>query len=320
MDNYVSPKRLRKGSRVAIVAPASPFRSDEMLASLDVIREVGLVPVLGENVRNVKSDRVHAANVIDRADELMWAFTDPTIDGIIAATGGFGSAGVLPYLDYAAISRSRKPLLGMSDVTALNNGLLAGARLISINGQSPNIRVDEGEARRESDAQSFATTLQMMMSDKEWGEQAFETMNRFMPRTIVPGAASGHVVGCNAETFTTLFGTPFMPNVEGAILFVEDVHKDGSALARIFLHIEMVGVLDAVAGVVIGQFEDVPDKTDPKVPDVDDVLREYFGDLEVPVAFGYSFSHGDMTIPIPVGAQCEMDATTGRVSFRFTMA
>lgn len=316
---YVSPKRLRRGSRIAIVAPASPFRSDELFDSLDVVKEMGLVPVLGDNVRNVKSDRVHAASVIDRVDELMWAFSDPTIDGVIAATGGFGSAGVLPYLDYEVIQRSRKPLLGMSDISALNNGILAKARLISINGQSPNIRVDEGQARHDSDTASFRLALEMLMSDKEWGDSVFK-INQFLPRTLVPGTASGPVIGGNAETFTNLFGTGFSPDPTGAILFVEDVHKDGEAMARTFLHMELAGVLDAVAGVVIGQFEDVPQKTDPKVPDVDDVLREYFGGLSVPVVYGYSFSHGDWTIPVPIGAECDMDATTGAVSFRFKMA
>ncbi len=316
---YVSPKRLRRGSKVAIVAPASPFRSDEMLESLDVIREIGLVPVLGDNVRNVKSDRVHAASVIERVDELMWAFSDPTIDAVIAATGGFGSAGTLPYLDFDVIQRSRKALLGMSDISALNNGILAKARLITINGQSPNIRVDEGVEARDADAESFKMTLELMMSDHEWGEHPFK-INQHLPRTIIPGAASGHVIGCNAETFTNLFGTPFLPDPNGAILFVEDVHKEGESMARIFLHMEMVGILDAAAGVVIGEFSDVPNKTDAKVPDMDDVLREYFGHLDCPVTYGYSFSHGDWTIPVPVGAQCEMDATSGRVAFRFRMA
>lgn len=316
---FLAPKRLRQGSKLAIVAPASPFRSDELLESLDIIKQMGFVPVLGDNVRNVKSDRTHSATVIDRVDELMWAFTDPTIDGVIAATGGFGSAGVLPYLDYEAIQRSRKPLLGMSDISALNNGILAQARLISINGQSPNVRVDEGTSKTHADAESLKLALNMMMSDKEWGEEGFK-INQFLPRTIVPGAASGHVIGCNAETFTNLFGTPYLPDPTGAILFVEDVHKDGEQLGRIFLHMQLIGVLDSVAGVVIGQFEDVPAKEDPKVPDVDDVLREYFGSIEVPCVYGYSFSHGDWTIPVPVGAQCDMDATTGKVSFRFKMA
>src|SRR5690348_12124779 len=128
---YVAPKRLNPGSRVAIVAPASPFRTDELVAGLDVVKECGLEPVLGKNVRTLNTVDIHAAPLMDRVEELMWAFTEPGIDGIFTCLGGMGSGELLPYLDYAAIRRSRRPLIGLSDITALNNGILAGAGLIS---------------------------------------------------------------------------------------------------------------------------------------------------------------------------------------------
>lgn len=315
---YLTPKRITPGSRVAIVAPASPFQSDELTESLDIIKELGLVPVLGENVKNIRTDGVHAASVIQRVDELMWAFSDQSISAVIVATGGYGSAGVLPYLDYDIIARSRKPLLGMSDITALNNGILKGARLISINGQSPNIRLDKGQRCMQADTESFRLTLRLMMSKNEWADRPF-SINQFTPRTLSPGTATGHVVGGNCDTFTNLIGTPYLPDCEGAILFIEDVHKGGETLARQFLHMQMAGILDKISGVVIGQFADEPRPMMAKEPAIEDVLEEYFTD-SVPCVYGYSFSHGDWTIPVPVGAECTMDATTGDVSFRFKMA
>lgn len=317
---YLAPRMLRPGDKVAIVAPASPFKTDELIESLDVLRECCLEPVLGPNVAHLKPVNVHAAPLEDRVDELMWAFSDPEIKGVIVATGGNGSAGVLPYLDYEVIARSRKVLLGMSDITALHNGILARAGLIGISGQSPNIRLDRGRAIREADTESFRRTLDLLMDSREWGERPFE-VNQYLPRTLSSGQACGTIIGGNCDTFAHLLGTPFAPNMAGTILFLEDTHKDGGLLSRQFLHLKLAGVFDQVAGIVIGEFAEVPkagsDRDHPS-PAIEDVLLEYFADGP-PCVYGYSFSHGAMTLPVPIGAQCAMDADTGQVMFQFTM-
>lgn len=314
---YLSPKQLHQGSRVAIVAPASPFQADELVAGLDVIKQCGLEPVLGPNVRHLRTDDVHAAPLMDRVKELMWAFTAPDIDAVICALGGYGSAETLPYLDFDRIRKSRRALLGLSDISALNNGLLAGAGLISINGQYPAIRLDKGEKIRQLDCESLEFVLKLMMSGDPWKDRPF-AYNELLPRTVSPGKAQGHAVGCNLETFCCLLGTPFFPDVEDAILFIEDVRKDGEAIARQLSHLSLAGVFDKVAGIVVGEFAEVPLKTEAKVPSVDDVVSHYLSDGP-PCVSGYSFSHGAWTIPIPVGAQCTMDADSGEVSFDFTM-
>lgn len=314
---YIAPKRLRVGDVVAIIAPASSFKTDELVEGLDVIKEAGLRPVLGPNVKRLKSLNIRAASVRDRVNELMWAFSDPSISGVIVATGGNGSAECLPYLDYALIAQGRRPLLGMSDISALNNGILAKANLISINGQSPNIRLDEGERNRESDSASLQLALELMMSDQEWSALPF-AFNEYLPRTVCPGRAQGYVVGCNNDTFVHLLGTAYMPDLHDTILFIEDTHKSGEVLSRQFIHMQLAGVFDQIAGIVIGEFADVPDRTSDREPSIEDVLSEYLGN-GVPCVYGYSFSHGPLTSPIPVGALCEMDADEGTVEFKFTM-
>lgn len=315
---YLAPKRLRPGSRVALVAPASPFRTDELIAGLDVVKECGLIPVLGANVRNLRSSDVHGAPLMQRAEELMWAFTEPGIDAVITVLGGIGSGETLPYLDFGRIRESRRCVLGLSDITALNNGILAGAGLCSVNGQYPSVRIDQGDYLRGTDSESLRFTLELMMNDRPWGDRPFQ-LNQLMPRTVSPGKARGHAIGCNLETLCTLLGTPFMPEVEGAVLFIEDMHKSGEAVARSLGHLRLAGVLDRVAGIVIGEFVEVPTKLEDKVPAIEDVIEQYFADGP-PCSFGYSFSHGPMTCPIPIGAECSLDADSGEVSFDFSMA
>jgi len=313
----IVPRRLRPGSRVALVAPASPFKTDEVTEGMDIMREAGLVPVLGPCVKNLRSDNIHAASITDRANELNWAFTDPSIAGIITVCGGMGSAAVLPFLDYRAIRASRKPFLGMSDITALHMGILAKSGLITFNGQSPSIRLDKGRAIREADSESFRLTLRLLMSDEPWGTKPFD-FSEYFPRHVCPGAASGIAVGGNADTFVHLLGTPFMPEMTGTVLFIEDVHKTGEVLGREFLHMRLAGLLGQVNGIVIGEFAEVPKRTEEREPSVENVIEEYFK-VGVPCTYGYPFSHGPLTGPVPIGAQSSFDEM-GTVSFDFAMA
>jgi muramoyltetrapeptide carboxypeptidase len=312
------PKRLRSGSRVAIVAPSGPIISDEVQAGIDIIRECGLEPVLGPCVKTLKTTAAHAASVRDRVEELNWAFSHPGIAGVIAAVGGEGSAAVLPYLDYDAIRKSRKPFVGMSDLTSINTALFTKSGLISFSGQTPSIRLDKGQKIQDADSESFRWTLELLKSDQTWGSQPFK-FNPHFPRTVCPGRSSGIAIGGNLDTFVHLIGTPYMAQPDNTILFIEDVHKGGEQISRELLHLRLSGFLDRVAGIVIGEFEDIPKSVDAKIPSVEDTILEYCGH-GVPCTYGYSFSHGPHTSPIPIGADTFIDADTGDVLFDFKMA
>lgn len=312
------PKRLRNNARVAIVAPSGPIITEEVQAGIDIIRECGLEPVLGPCVKNLKTTGDHAGSVKDRVDELNWAFSQPGIAGVIGAVGGEGSAAVLPYLDYAKIRASQKPFVGMSDLTAINTALYNNAGLISFNGQTPSIRLDKGRKIQELDSESFKLTLELLKSDQTWGSRPFQ-FNPHFPRTVSPGKIQGIAVGGNLDTFVHLVGTPYMPQPDNMVLFVEDVHKDGVEISRELLHLRLAGFLERVSGIVIGEFEDVPKDLEGKIPSIEDVLLEYCGHGP-PCTYGYSFSHGPRTSPIPIGANTLVDADTGEVYFDFKMS
>lgn len=315
---YVSPKRLKKGDKVAIIAPAEAWISDELEEGLDIIREAGLVPVLGKNAKKMNVDPPFSAPLEDRIKEINWAFSDPSVSGVIPVVGGFGCAELLSHLDYKLIRKRRLAFLGMSDVSALNNGILHGAGLITINGQSPSIRVDQGSKLRKTDSESLKFALELMMSDEPWESRPLE-INDQTARTVTGGKATGHIIGCNLETFESLIGTEHMPEALGAILFIEDVRKDTIGLARMMLHLKMCGILDSVAGIVVGEFAE-ENKSDKKTdPTIDEVIDMYLKPIGVPCVYGYSFSHGPYTMPIPVGATVTIDADSGELVFDFSM-
>ena len=312
--NYVAPHRVRYGSKVAIVAPASPVKQDQLTEGLDVIRQLGLKPVLGPCVKNLRTDDMCSAPAQERAMELHWAFGNPEISAVICALGGIGSAATLPYLDYGLIRKSRKAFLGRSDITALNCGFLASAGLITINGQTPSIHLDEGERALQFQTQSLVRTLTLMMSENNWQSDPF-SLHTNVVQTVSSGTAQGPAIGCNIDTLTRLIGTRYLPALKGAILFIEDIHKSVEFLSRIFLQLKLSGILDSLAGVVIGEFLDLKN-CDNK--DVQKVILEYFSDGP-PCVYGLPFSHGSVVAPIPIGAMCYLDADTQDVSFDFRM-
>ena len=317
----IFPQRIKYGSRVAIVAPASSFEADELLVGLDLIKECGLKPVLGPCVKNVKSSFSHAGTVQARAAELNWAFSQPGISAILCVKGGEGSAGLLPHLDYEAIKRSRRPFIGKSDITSLCNGIFFKTGLVTINGMSCSIHTKKGHDRFEKDCESLKYNLQLLMSEENWGTSPL-LRNEFIPRTVSPGVAEGIALGGNCDTFTRMLGTEFFPDTQDAILFLEDTHKEAESLARQFLHLQLSGILKKVKGVVLGEFFlEQPEKIKSKKCklSIDDVILEYFSD-GAPCSYGYSFSHGNIINPIPIGARCKLDATTGNVTFDFKMS
>jgi len=309
---------LHQGDRVAIVAPAAQFRADELMQALDVIKEMGLKPVLGPEVRKLNSENVYDAPLENRTRELMWAMTNPNVEGVIAVLGGFGSAELLPHLDYRAIRDAGKVFVGKSDLTAINSALLKKSGLISINGKTAVIRRTDSGNFMDTDVTSLKHTLSLLMSDDTWGTEAFK-INQFVPRVITPGKFSGRVIGGNLETLTCLVGTGFFPNPNGAVLFIEDVHKSGVNIARRLLQLKMAGVLDKVVGVVIGEFAEVelPKGTQGDYL-INDTLQRFFHNI--PSVYGYSFSHGSHIMPIPIGSTAHVDTDTCEVYFDFKMS
>jgi len=314
---YTTPRKLRRGSRVALIAPSSPFIPKEIMEGMDIMKEEGLVPVLGPCVRNLKSDNIHSAPLKDRVQEFNWAFSDPNVEGVFSVGGGAGCAALLPHVDYHSIRKSRKAFLGISDNVALNNGILAKAGLINFVGQPPCIRVDEGEHLRRADSESFQHTIRLLMSNEEWGTKPFN-FNESFPRTLCPGTGRGLAVGGNMDTFVHLIGTPFMPDTVNCVLFLEDVHKNGTSVGRELLHLRLAGVISQANAIVLGEFSEVPNTNDERTPSIERAIKEYLVPGP-PCTYGYPFSHGPYTGPIPIGAMCDVDATEGVVNFEFAM-
>lgn len=302
------PPRLRQGDTVGLIAPAS---SDDEPLHLEFARQnilgMGLVPKLGRHV----ADRYGylSGTDEDRAADINAMFEDDTVRAIFAIRGGWGSARLLPLLDWDLIRSRPKLLIGSSDVTALHLALAARVGYASIH--APNVGNRWGEV-------SWNSLWRLAFTGETpiLGEGDGSGAGRDRPRitTIRGGKASGPLIGGNLTILSTLMGTPWLPDFTGAILFLEDVGEAEYRIDRMMNQLALAGVLKRVAGVVFGQcarcHSDVPDYAGFTIPDI---LSQYLLPLGVPVFSGANIGHVSNQLSIPVGANVEMDADAGTI-------
>jgi muramoyltetrapeptide carboxypeptidase len=305
-------RRLRLGDTVGLIAPAS---SDDEPAHLDnalnTVRGMGLVPKLGRHV----ADRYGylSGTDRDRAADINAMFADDDVRAIFSVRGGWGSARLLPLLDWPLIRSHPKLLIGFSDVTALHLALAARAGFPSIH--APNVSNRWDAISWESFWQLAFNGQAPILGEAPRNEAASEaTGDLWRTTTIQGGKASGRLLGGNLTVLSTLMGTPWLPDFTGAILFLEDVGEAEYRIDRMMNQLALGGVLGKVAGVVFGQCtrctEGYPDYAGFTVPQV---LHQHVAKLGVPAFFGANFGHIGNQLSLPVGARVEMDADAGTI-------
>jgi muramoyltetrapeptide carboxypeptidase len=306
----VRPSKLGPGSRIALIAPAGPLlERDDLTRAEELCRALGYAPTLGKNA--YRRHGYLAGTDDERLSDINHAFQDPSIDAIWCIRGGYGSLRLLERIDYAALSRRPKPVMGFSDITAILNAVTRRSGVVTFH--APVARAAMPRFSREH----FEMVLAAPRSAGRLGRLPTPTdvlvpqENRIV--TLVPGTAEGPLAGGNLTLLHCLIGTPYFPDLEGAILFLEDVGEDLYNVDRILAHLRLTGAFQALAGVIIGRFSELHRSGRDGALGYDEVLATYFEPLGIPVAYGFPIGHVEAQWTIPLGIRCRLDATAGEV-------
>ena len=296
-----TPPRLRIGDTVGVVAPASPVSSDDSLdRAAWWLRGMGLVPKFGAHAGD--RDGYLAGTDANRAADLNAMYADPDVRAVFAARGGWGAARILPLLDWNVIRAHLKLLIGFSDVTALHLGFATRAGYATIHG---------GNATSSWRKESWESLWRLAFAGDVpvLGGAAEEAAARRPARTINGGKARGRLLGGNLTIVSTLMGTDWLPDLAGAILFLEDVDEAEYRIDRMFQQLRLAGMLDRVSGVVFGQCTDCR-STDAGYDGftLDQIVDQYLGRLGVPAFTGANIGHVANQLSLPSGAAVELDA------------
>ena len=281
------PARIR-GSKIALLSTSSALPDEQLLAAQAEVEAAGMIPVTMPHASDAYG--YLAGRDEDRAADLMQAFLDDEIGAIWAVRGGYGAARLLPYLDFDAIHRNAKPLVGYSDHTALQLALLARARVSSFHGvfRKPNA---ESPASRLFDELFFKEQASIQLDLEEASRETAVGP----PEIIHPGSAKGMLIGGNLTVFQSMLGTPYMPELKGAILFLEDVHEVPYRVDRMLNQLKQLGILKGAQAILLGQFthdrEDLGERLAPGPFEMEEILRDAVHDLMIPVIANLPFGH-----------------------------
>ncbi len=302
----LKPRRLRVGSAIGLVNPARAlFETETADLQAEAIEAIGLEPRRGANYRARRG--YLAGTDQQRADDINAFFADPEIDGLWA-TGGWGSARVLPLLDYDLIARNPKVVVGFSDATALLLALHARTGLVTFHGPFPKHRTSaEWQQRLLFEGHA----VDMMPPDDRSDHEMVQRRDRIL--TITPGSARGRLVGGNLAVLSAIVGSGFLPDWRGAILFLEEVREEVYRVDRMLTQLRLAGVFDQIAGFVFGHCTRCDSGNGFGSLTVEEVLRDHLEPVGVPAFYGAMVGHIERQFTLPIGIEAEIDADTGRI-------
>ena len=289
------PKTLRRGSRFAVVAPASPGKSDRVAAGQKELERLGFSVMLPENF---PPDGYFASRTDSRYSEFLNALADPASDALIATRGGYGSV----YLLEQGLPKSLplKPLIGFSDITTLQIYLWRAHRWTGFYGPMLAAGLDHGPGVPGGyDEASFRNAL-----SKTSGSWTIPLQGEILQ----PGSAEGIVLGGAMTLLEATLGTPWELDTDGAILILEDRAMKPYQIDRVLMHLKHARKLCKIHGLILGDFPDC----EPPVagsPSVRDVCARILAPLGIPIVYGAPIGHTARSIlTMPLGVRARLNA------------
>jgi muramoyltetrapeptide carboxypeptidase len=305
----IRPPRLSYGTRVALVAPAGPLLElDDQQRAAELCRALGWEPVLAPNAG--AQHGYLAGTDAQRLGDLNNALGDDSIGAIWCIRGGYGLTRIVAGVNYAAARRHPKVVLGFSDVTALLLALHQQTGLITFHG--PVARHDMTAFTRAhlEPLVTSAAPAGLLRGPPPPADVLVPQQHRVV--SIAGGEAEGPLIGGNLSLVQCLVGTPYLPSLDGAILFLEDVGEELYRVDRMLSHLRLAGQLERLAGVALGRFTEMSRRGSDGANGLDRVLSDYLTPLGIPVVLGLPFGHvaDQWTLPIGTRARLDGDAAT----------
>lgn len=314
--NVTFPPKLMPGDLIRVVAPA---RSRALVAEHDLtalieerFAQMGLRLSYGAHAE--ERDSFDSSSIESRVADLHQAFADPEVAGILTVIGGFNSNELLPHLDWELIAANPKVFCGYSDITALQNAILAHTGLVTYSG--PHWSSFGMRDHFEQTQQWFTDTLfndhslelkpSPQWTDDNWFTQqdnrhAFDNDGWW---ELQPGTAAGRIIGGNLCTLNLLQGTPHMPSLDGALLFLEDDYESHpSTFARDLTSLLQVPDAKGVTGLVIGRFQQASRMSRELLQQI---INNQSGLKGLPVLANADFGHTSPQMTLPIGGQAEL--------------
>lgn len=313
------PALLRRGDNIRVMAPARSralvLEHDHSDLIAQRFAEMGLEVTFGDHVD--ERDVFDSAAISSRVADLHDAFADSDVHAILTVIGGFNSNELLPHLDWDMIAQHPKILCGYSDITALQNAILARTGLITYSGPHWSTF-----GMRDHLEQTLSWFQQALFSDEpfeihpatQWTDDPWfldqdarqlESSSGWW--SLQPGTAIGRLVGGNLCTFNLLQGTPYRPSLVEAVLLVEDdALTNPVEFARDLTSLLQLPDASELTALVIGRFQR-PSGIDRKM--LERIIARQPVLDGIPVLANVDTGHTSPLATLPIGGQVQVTAS-----------
>ncbi len=306
----IHPPALRPGDKVAILSPSGPVTPTLLDEGLRTLASWGLEPWLHESTydRGEKAGYLAGGDAV-RLAALHDAFERPDVSAIICSRGGYGAMRLLDELDLGALREHPKLLVGFSDITALHLYVAGVAGIATLHGpviKSFGLHADDPHTSLE---QLRAALFGERIARDGAAAPAVDGL-----RTVRPGRARGPVLGGNLSIVASMLASPHCPELNGAILVLEDVGEEDYRLDRLFTTLRLSEKAHSPAGIVLGDFTGcggvyVNDEA------IDGFVADLAAEFGCPVVADFPCGHGSRNVAVPMGVEATLDADGGTLTF-----
>jgi muramoyltetrapeptide carboxypeptidase len=296
----LKPRALAKGDTIGVVATSYSPKQGWLLRGVRALERAGFGVILDNDLE--KPRRFTRNEDERRAESLMGMWLDPRVDAIIGGTGGYGAVRMLPHLEPAVFRLNPKSFVGYSDITALHLWLMRQCDLRAFHGPTVD---DLTPSMRDA---SFASLISALTNPRP-----SVRLGKDHARCLIPGVATGRLVGGNLSLVQQTIGTNYQVDTNGAILFLEETRDPMSVVDERLVHLRAAGLMDNLTGIVIGQLS--VDRSEEE--DFEDFILDLVSDLGVPVLMDFPAGHENPNLTLPLGTEVELvvDDTTGWISY-----
>jgi len=288
----IQPPYLKKGDKIAIVAPARRINFDEVHLGITLFQKWGLEVVLGTHIFGTENQ--FAGSDSQRQADFQQMLDDPSIRAIICARGGYGTVRVIDKLDFTGFCKNPKWIAGYSDITVLHAHIHKHFAIETLHSIMP-VNIKEPDFTNDS-VESLRKAL--------FGEKLF--YSKPITFHFKTGLSEGILTGGNLSILYSLMGTASEVDTSGKILFLEDVDEYLYHIDRMMMTLKRAGKLSNLNGLIVGGMDRMNDNEIPFGKTANEIISEAVAEYNYPVCYDFPSGHGTVNLALILGRRIRL--------------
>ena len=299
----IIPAYLKRGDKIAIIAPARKISREEIQPAIDIYTSWGLQVVVHDDL--FETAHQFAGNDLIRANNFQRALDDKQIKAIICARGGYGTVRIIDQVDFSSLKKAPKWIVGFSDITVLHAHVHTCFNMETIHGEMP-INMVAGKA----DEESLESLRKALFGEKISYLCSSQPLNKM-------GQVKGTLIGGNLSVLYSLLGSVSDIDTNGKILFLEDLDEYLYHIDRMMMNLKRNNKLDNLAGMVVGGMNGMRDNTIPFGKTAEKIIYDHVKVFSYPICFGFPAGHDRRNLALKFGAEAALNVQSSFTTLSF---